>query len=127
MAVTTIPKGRGVWCAHASRSGAGCAIYEDRPAPCRDWSCAWVSGHPALLEADRPDLTGVVASRDGLDKITLHEAKDGALEAAAELAVRLVASGETVTSVPISGRPTVVGTRADDVRRLLARAERQRL
>lgn len=126
MAVSAIPKGRGVWCQHASRSGAGCAIYANRPAPCRDWSCAWVSGHPAFLEDDRPDKIGVVVSRDGASQISLHEGRPGALKNVAELVDRLVAAGETVTSVPVAGRPTAVGAEAEEVRRRLARLEKQR-
>lgn len=126
MAVSAIPKGRGVWCQHASRAGAGCTIYADRPAPCRDWSCAWVSGHPAFLEADRPDKSGVVANKDGARQISLHEGRPGALENVAELVGRLVADGETVSLIPVSGRPTAMGPEADGARRRLARLEKQR-
>ncbi len=126
MAVSAIPKGRGVWCQHASHSGAGCAIYANRPAPCRDWSCVWASGHPALLEADRPDKTGVVANRDGARQISLHESRSGALEGVAELVNRLVAAGETVSLIPVAGRPTAVGAEADEARRRLARLEKLR-
>lgn len=126
MSVSAIPKGRNVWCPHASREGAGCSIYADRPAPCRDWSCAWLLGHPAFLESDKPDRIGVVASVTGPARISLNEGRPGALEGTQELVGRLVALGETVTLLPVSGRPTVVGVDADSVRREQARAERRR-
>jgi hypothetical protein len=34
-------KPRHDWCPHA-RPGTGCAIYRDRPQPCRDFLCRWL-------------------------------------------------------------------------------------
>jgi hypothetical protein len=34
-------KERHDWCPHAD-PGKGCKIYEDRPAPCRTFSCRWL-------------------------------------------------------------------------------------
>jgi len=31
------------WCKHA-RPGKGCAIYQDRPEPCRAFKCLWLLG-----------------------------------------------------------------------------------
>ncbi len=31
------------WCRHA-RPGKGCAIYQDRPEPCRTFNCMWLLG-----------------------------------------------------------------------------------
>ena len=34
---------KGVWCRHARPgSGCGCAIYKERPEPCRDFHCLWL-------------------------------------------------------------------------------------
>lgn len=49
-------------------NGAGCNIYDERPAPCRIFNCAW-RVWPAFDPLARPDRTGVlpliaVASRD---------------------------------------------------------------
>lgn len=127
MAVSAIPKGCGVWCRHASRSGQGCKVYDDRPAACREWSCAWLNGHGAFQDSDRPDLIGVVASVTGRGEISLHEEREGALGENPGLLGRLVESGETVTSIPLDGRPSVIGVAAAEVRRRMARMERQRL
>lgn len=80
----------------------------------------------AFLETDRPDKIGVVASRDGARQISLHEGRPGTLERVAELVNRLVAAGDTVSLIPVAGRPTAVGAEADEARRRLARLEKQR-
>ena len=41
MAVEEIEKERSKWCTHACH--AGCAIYERRPAACRDFNCRWLA------------------------------------------------------------------------------------
>lgn len=41
MAVVELAKPPGMWCAHCRRSG-GCAIYDERPAGCRDFYCEWI-------------------------------------------------------------------------------------
>lgn len=125
MAVTSIPKGRHVRCRHAGETG--CSIYADRPAPCREWSCAWLRGHPEFLERDRPDLIGIVASVVGRKEVSLSEGALGALssQSAVELVARLVAGGETVTMLPVSGRPSVTGPLEGVVRRRMARLEKR--
>jgi hypothetical protein len=35
-------KERHKWCPHCS-PGCGCIIYEDRPAPCRQFNCRWLA------------------------------------------------------------------------------------
>lgn len=50
------PQGR--WCEHAG--DGGCAIYPDRPKPCRTFRCAWYSG--AFDERDRPDRVHLVVA-----------------------------------------------------------------
>jgi hypothetical protein len=41
LAVAELAKPPGAWCPHCLRSG-GCAIYESRPAGCRDFHCEWL-------------------------------------------------------------------------------------
>lgn len=41
MAVAELAKPPGTWCLHCRRSG-GCAIYDSRPAGCRDFYCEWM-------------------------------------------------------------------------------------
>lgn len=70
-----VPTLAGERCRH-QRFGKGCAIYNNRPAPCRLWSCRW------LVEDDtadllRPDRAGYVI--DILpDFITLQDHVTGA-------------------------------------------------
>lgn len=56
LAVAEIDKPEGERCAHQCRRG--CRIYTTRPATCRDYSCAWLSGLGKA--ADRPDRLGLV-------------------------------------------------------------------
>lgn len=58
------------WCSHAI-PGKGCGIYQDRPAPCRDFECLWLKvGLPAEL---RPDKSRVVldSTTDG-NRLVAH-------------------------------------------------------
>src|SRR5688572_7667300 len=41
VAVPELAKPPGIWCPHSSRCG-GCAIYDLRPAACRDFHCEWM-------------------------------------------------------------------------------------
>ena len=61
-AVSELEKGMYETCVHVCQ--AGCAIYAERPEPCRAFRCQWLRG---LLEVDgtvdlglRPDVSGVV-------------------------------------------------------------------
>jgi hypothetical protein len=98
LAVGAIPKGRGVWCKHASRTGGGCKIYEDRPGVCQRWSCAWLAGHTGFSETDRPDRIGVVGSVEARNSVHLIEDEPGALlsDACVELRSRLVSVGVNI-------------------------------
>jgi len=44
-------------CAHAS---GGCAIYAERPHPCRAYRCGWLDAPGTFPDAERPDLTGII-------------------------------------------------------------------
>jgi hypothetical protein len=53
VAVEELAKPAGEWCTHCSRS-AGCAIYETRPAGCREFFCEWMLS-PELGPEWKPD------------------------------------------------------------------------
>jgi hypothetical protein len=44
-------------------SGAGCAIYEDRPQVCRDFECLW-KGDRRMSAPMRPDRVGTILMED---------------------------------------------------------------
>jgi hypothetical protein len=60
--IPELNKPQGRWCTHCA-VGTGCRIYEERPAPCRDFACVWLQSQqeakplPAEL---RPDKSKVV-------------------------------------------------------------------
>ena len=46
---------------------SGCGIYADRPTdPCRTFYCAWRQDGTPLIDAMRPDLSGVIVVMDRL-------------------------------------------------------------
>jgi hypothetical protein len=54
MSVEVIDKPVCQTCPH--QTDAGCAIYEDRPEPCRTFTCLWQAGDRKVLgDAERPD------------------------------------------------------------------------
>jgi len=55
-------KPAGAWCSNCVRTG-GCAIYQDRPAVCRDFECQWIIDRqlPATM---RPDRIGTILMED---------------------------------------------------------------
>ena len=66
----------GEWCQHAKKS-RGCAIYDDRPQPCRDFQCLWVMGQfgEGAVEL-RPDRLHAVVTRtkDGTNIVVYEDA-----------------------------------------------------
>ncbi|WP_304164091.1 YkgJ family cysteine cluster protein [Phenylobacterium aquaticum] len=56
--VQAIDKPQFVWC-KAYRKGAGCTVYDDRPADCRAFICYWLHV-PNLGDEWRPDRAGFV-------------------------------------------------------------------
>ncbi len=84
MNVTALNKPAGTRCKHMKT--AGCSIYLDRPATCRDWYCMWVRDrHGIFSEAERPDRVGLflTASRpdpDGQQTIYAHPIRPDALQ-----------------------------------------------
>jgi hypothetical protein len=56
--IPALEKPEGRWCAHC-KVGSGCTIYNERPAPCRDFACLWLESQdeknplPAELRPDR--------------------------------------------------------------------------
>ena len=62
MEVRELSKPGNVWCTHC-RIGAGCAIYDERPASCRTFECVWLQtqrGKAPLAPELRPDSSRVV-------------------------------------------------------------------
>jgi hypothetical protein len=57
--VDAFAKAPGTWCAHCAPGGGGCAIYDSRPAECRDFYCAWMVS-PSLGEEWRPSRCKLV-------------------------------------------------------------------
>jgi hypothetical protein len=42
IAVASIGKPANEWCQHCRPGAGGCAIYDNRPPPCRSWACEWL-------------------------------------------------------------------------------------
>lgn len=66
-------------CGHSCASG--CAVYADRPTPCRVWYCLWRLG--AGTEKDRPDRSGMVLSVTeavgGLEVVQVYGREPGSI------------------------------------------------
>ncbi|MFI4861157.1 MAG: hypothetical protein ACIAXF_10790 [Phycisphaerales bacterium JB063] len=100
-------------CPHAC--GSGCAVYADRPACCRDFTCLWLQGH--LAEEDRPDKLGVVLTTTGHPELgmvpLLVEVHDGAVQQprVKDAVRRLLAHSAVAIATPAGGkllRPTAL-------------------
>jgi hypothetical protein len=65
LAIQVLDKPGGVWCG-AYRKGAGCGVYDTRPAPCRGFHCLWLTSEK-LSDDWRPDRAGFLmyTDRDG--------------------------------------------------------------
>lgn len=60
-------------CVHCVKGG--CAIYEERPEPCRVWSCVWLLSQDKpqrLASALRPDRSGVVLETNSMAYVIAH-------------------------------------------------------
>lgn len=85
LGVPELVKPRGQKCLHEC-GPKGCAIYEQRPKPCRDFNCLWRQG--LFSEALRPDRLGVMftvtneKSRYGRQLTVVREVEEGAIERA---------------------------------------------
>ncbi len=71
------------WTRCQLQCASGCAIYDERPATCRGYSCLWQAG---ILDGDerrRPDNLGIIfdtrRDSDGSDVIQAWEVWPGAL------------------------------------------------
>ena len=93
------------WCRHVT--GEGCGCYEDRPAVCRNYRCAYLK-EKAFPDSWRPDRSGVIITRRGSFRghpvLYLSAVWDGALERA---------QGERIVSV-LSGTNAIVVYRKED-------------
>lgn len=83
-AVVELKKSDGTWCAYCS-SRKRCDIYDERPASCREFRCAWLKGSGG--EDERPDKTRIVCTTEAVPYrgrivhwCTMVEVSVGALE-----------------------------------------------
>jgi Fe-S-cluster containining protein len=79
MGVESIGKEAGSWCTHCTSTG-GCAIYDNRPAECRNFVCAWLQG-PTLDDRWKPSLCKfvIVAENNGMKlKVAVEPARPDA-------------------------------------------------
>jgi hypothetical protein len=60
--IEALQKPMGVWCPHVVK-GRGCGIYEDRPLPCRQFECLWLSASD-VPDHWRPDKSKMVLAGD---------------------------------------------------------------
>jgi hypothetical protein len=65
LAIQVLNKPGGTWCG-SYRKGAGCGVYETRPAPCQGFHCLWLTSEK-LGDDWRPDRAGFLmyTDRDG--------------------------------------------------------------
>ncbi len=59
--IAALAKPAGIACRH--NTGAACGVYPTRSPACAQWDCLWLK-IPALPNALRPDLSGVLFSLD---------------------------------------------------------------
>lgn len=118
-AVPSLDKEACTACPHSSP--AGCAIYADRPAECRDYRCLWLDDAIGD-EADRPDRLGLMfdlpslvqdhPDYQGVQVICAREVRAGARDEprAAALLTRLARS-MVVRLTARGGRTQLMGPR----------------
>lgn len=118
LGVTELAKPAGERCAHVGVTG-GCTIYRDRPRSCAAYACLWALGRGT--EADRPDLSGVLASHAqaaGEPVVFVHGLRPD-VTGVADMAARL-APGAVTVRIPFDRRALEVegpaGPRLDAVR-----------
>jgi hypothetical protein len=71
----------------ANQCAEGCAIYAERPEPCRDFACSWLRGDALLGDDDRPDTLGLLVETcvseqpggDSIQYVQLWETRAGVL------------------------------------------------
>lgn len=66
--VPELPKRASTLCQHCT-VGAGCRVYNDKPASCGDYVCGWIEG--IGTEDDQPHLLGVVYELAELTEVPL--------------------------------------------------------
>jgi len=99
LGVIALDKQRWSSCRHESGC---CAIYEDRPAGCKSYRCAWLDGK--LNDDERPDMVGLIVDSGltrsflplwGDDAVNVREVFPGAANGAG-LVDRLAEEGRPV-------------------------------
>jgi hypothetical protein len=68
--IPELQKPKDQWCVHC-RPGAGCGIYETRPAVCRAFQCRWIVD-PAMGPEWQPHLCGMVFVMDSDNRLGVH-------------------------------------------------------
>ncbi len=98
------------WCTNCE-IGKGCAIYAQRPHPCKEFWCLWLHGYGP--ESDKPNEIGFVQSVE-IDAplthtITLMEYLPGALgsQRAHERTAELLRYKQFVAHIPLTGQWTI--------------------
>jgi hypothetical protein len=69
MGIVELEKPRGQWCPHVVL-GKGCAIYDERPNSCREFSCLWLLDRN-LGDEWKPEKCKMVLSADEARKSTM--------------------------------------------------------
>jgi hypothetical protein len=76
--VEALGKPAGQRCQHECASG--CAIYENRPAECRNYNCLWRLGFLKGDERRRPDNIGVIFDLRSDNVVAAWETRPGAMD-----------------------------------------------
>jgi Fe-S-cluster containining protein len=92
-AIGELRKPAGQPCPHIAPDGRSCLVHGRHPASCRSYGCAWRQGF--LSDEARPDRCGVLWEQGrtvlvpGVPVIVATEAREGALQEAAEILATL--------------------------------------
>lgn len=111
--IDELDKPAGKKCEHLC--ARGCSRYDDRPATCRAYRCAWLDGFGD--DEMRPDRSGIVYDlrdrADGKGKyIFVMEAQPGGLVRARAAIDELAKGGTPVVTARPGGAVEVIGKRA---------------
>ncbi|WP_145079039.1 hypothetical protein [Poriferisphaera corsica] len=82
LSISSIGKEAGVHCHNLCT--AGCVVYDERPEPCKGFTCLWLADNNNLFDQfdHRPDRLGVMfyPSQQSSNTITAHELRPDALQ-----------------------------------------------
>jgi len=81
-AIVELQKPAGEWCVNCDK-GAGCKIYEDRPAACKSFECLWLHSQKPHIDPKlrfpedmRPDKSKVILNKKEDGQLFVHVPKD---------------------------------------------------